>query len=188
MYWRSVHQTSDRCACREEAAEGEGHPRSDMPHKNDLIIWLQMQPQQRQIYEAGLPCAARCCCCCCCCGCKRSPDDASQWPAETAASLPLAMPTRDGPALPAVPCRVGWAVRRQGPVCSPACGCGMQSFLESEDVKQALNQSQSALAAITVLKKVSRAPRTGFPPSRPCSITNPECWSCCALSGPVKLI
>eukprot|EP00208_Stichococcus_sp_RCC1054_P008990 CAMPEP_0206151388 /NCGR_PEP_ID=MMETSP1473-20131121/38795_1 /ASSEMBLY_ACC=CAM_ASM_001109 /TAXON_ID=1461547 /ORGANISM="Stichococcus sp, Strain RCC1054" /LENGTH=1241 /DNA_ID=CAMNT_0053548933 /DNA_START=394 /DNA_END=4120 /DNA_ORIENTATION=+ len=54
-----------------------------MPHKNDLIIWLQMQPQQRQIYE---------------------------------------------------------------------------SFLESEDVKQALNQTQSALAAITVLKKVCDHP------------------------------
>lgn len=22
-----------------------------MPHKNDLIMWLRMQPQQRRIYE-----------------------------------------------------------------------------------------------------------------------------------------
>lgn len=31
----------------------------------------------------------------------------------------------------------------------------MQAFLESKDVKKALNQSQSALAALTVLKKVT---------------------------------
>ncbi len=36
----------------------------------------------------------------------------------------------------------------------------VQAFLESKDVKKALNQSQSALAAITVLKKVI-APGSG---------------------------
>jgi hypothetical protein len=36
----------------------------------------------------------------------------------------------------------------------PVAQC-LQAFLESKDVKQALNQSQSALSAITVLKKVN---------------------------------
>lgn len=114
--------------------------------------------------------------------------------AAVAANDPQMMPHSGQPRLlPRCLCNTGWT----GSACRAVpggLGCQaarprvltglrlrVQSFLESEDVKQALNQSQSALAAITVLKKVSRAPRTGFPPSRPCSITNPECWSCCAL-------
>ena len=69
-------------------------------------------------------------------------------------------------------------------VCRLACGCGAQSFLESEDVKQALNQSQSALAAITVLKKVGHAPRMDLPRSLPSDLAPPQlpaCKSCDAI-------
>ncbi len=59
----------------------------------------------------------------------------------------------------------------------------MQAFLESKDVKVALNQSQSALAALTVLKKVCDHPallskraattiaRKGACSCRPCGCT-----------------
>ncbi len=44
--------------CREKV-EGEELKGTGMPHKNDLIIWLRMQPQQQQIYEVTLVlCAA----------------------------------------------------------------------------------------------------------------------------------
>ncbi len=56
--------------------------------------------------------------------------------------------------LPSITLTPGRSIRSSRATLTRGLSYGSQSFLESEDVKQALNQTQSALAAITVLKKV----------------------------------
>ena len=114
------------------AAAGGASKPAAMPHKNDLIVWLKLKPMQKKLYQAFL--------------------NSGGWVISGLGAGGCHMPAHlAGQYAPHSACR-------RAPACSPS----LQSTTAADSVKKVFNQTASALAAITVLKKVGRVVRAGL--------------------------
>lgn len=141
----------------EAASSGSAPVPQRMGRKNDLVIWLRLQPQQRRVYLASLS--------------LQTLDQPPCWVSAnrvysahyhanahmkhlTFASMPVQRLCRltivDVGALCSLHVHTGMCLFQSMP-CHQAV---LQAFLNSQAVKDALNHSRSPLAAITVLKKI----------------------------------
>ena len=126
-----------------------------MGHKNDLILWLTLHPLQQRVYEVSQTEVQ------CISACHVVPGACHVVPGSMLSLVPPPASSR--------PCqllRIEWAcvlsntkalVHTGGMRCSHVVHF-LQAFLTSGPVRAALNKTGSALAALTVLKKICDHP------------------------------